>query len=238
MMQQESWKPPVNSEEETVLITRRIQKIIHHTDDIFELQIDRKNIHFTPGQYVSIYTDDLRTQREYSIASGIHDNYLSFLIKHLDQGMVTDYLFARKVGDLITISEPQGLFRPGKAHKQEDFIFIATGTGIAPFLSYLKSFPENPPHQILYGVRYLKDLIGYDFIQSKSHCQAAVSRESSPAIHKGRVTDLLPDIKLHSNLHFYLCGLDSMIKEVSQWLEEQGIQSGNIHHEIFFYSQS
>ena len=238
MTHQESLELQVNPERNMVFISSRVQKIIHHTEDIFELRIDRKNIKFTPGEYVSIHTDDLMTSREYSIASGINDIYLSFLIKHLEQGLVTDFLSARNEGDLITLSEPQGLFRPGLSHNRGDFIFIATGTGIAPFLSYMKSFPENPPHHFLYGVRYLKDAIGYDFIKSHCPCNLAISSQNIPDIHQGRVTDLLADIHLHSDLHFYLCGLDSMIEQVSHWLSDRGIKQDNIHHEIFFYSQS
>lgn len=224
--------------QEMVFISRKVKEIIHHTEDIFELRIDRHDTNFTPGEYVSIYTDDLMTAREYSITSGKQEPHLSFLIKHLEQGLLTDFLSARIAGDFITLSEPQGLFRPGLSHRQEDFIFIATGTGIAPFLSYMKSFPDNPPRHLLYGVRYLKDAIGYKFIQSHCPIDLAISRQSIPDIHRGRVTDLLPNLNLHPDLHFYLCGLDSMIEQVSQWLQEAGIPGENIHHEIFFYSQS
>jgi len=237
MTHQELLELEANQERDTVVVSRRVQKIIHHSNDIFELQLDRKNLNFTPGEYVSFYSNDLITSREYSIASGIQDKYLGFLIKHLDRGRMTDFLSSRNEGDSIILSKPQGLFRPGLSHKQGDFIFIASGTGVAPFLSYMKSYPENPPRLLLYGVRYLKDAIGYEYIKSNCSCQLAISREIIPKIHQGRVTDLLPHIELHSDLHFYLCGLDSMIEQVSQWLQDKGIHSDNIHHEIFFYSQ-
>ena len=227
-----------NLEPETVLISRKIKKIIHHTDDIFELRIDRHNINFTPGEYVSIYSDDFPTSREYSIASGIEESYLSFLIKHLDKGQVTDFLSTRSEGDFITLSNPQGSFRPGLSHHQGDFIFIATGTGIAPFLSYMKRFPDQPPYHVLYGVRYLKDAIGYEFIRSNCRSDLAISRENIPDVHQGRVTDLLLNLNLHPDRHYYLCGLDSMIEQVREWLKKAGVQEEYIHHEIFFFSQS
>lgn len=38
-------------------------------------------------------------------------------------------------------------------------------------------------------------------------------------------------------LHYYLCGLDAMIDEVSDWLEQQQVDYANIHREVFFYAE-
>ena len=216
----------------------RVLRIIHHTQDIFELHLERKNLKFSPGDFVSIYSPSLDVYREYSIASGIHDNHLSFLIKHLQKGILTDFLASRKKGGVITLGKPQGLFRPGLSHQLGKFVFIATGTGIAPFLSYIKSYPEKPPSHFLYGVRYRKDALNFEAFQSLCPSYLTISREDIPPFHKGRVTDLLPLLPLHQNVHFYLCGLDSMITDVTHWLKSHNISPGQIHHEIFFYSKT
>ena len=215
-----------------------IEKMIFHTRDLFEIFLERSGIDFCPGDYVSIFTGDGDTSREYSIASGIHDPHLGFLIKHIPGGMVTEYLQHRKEGDSIGISLPVGSFRPGLQHGNDDFIFIATGTGIAPFLSYIKSYPHKPPRKLLYGVRKLEEGVGKEIFQKACPTELAVSRENLPGIYSGHVTGLLKHLNFSSQTHFYLCGLDAMIEEITNLLSKRGIDRTNIHHEIFFHASS
>jgi ferredoxin-NADP reductase len=217
-------------------LTLAVRKLVHYTEDIFEIYLERKSIDFSPGQCVSIFLGGSNTYREYSIASGIDDPGLSFLIKHLDKGLVSEFLQQRKPGDLIKISRPYGLFRPGQQHGRGRFVFVATGTGIAPFLSYLKSFPDNPPDKFLYGARNFREAVGYNFIRTGCNSLLALSRENRRDFHYGRVTDLLHTLPLENDVHYYLCGLDAMIDEVSEWLTERGIASHHIHREIFFFA--
>jgi ferredoxin-NADP reductase len=192
---------------------------------------------FTPGQYVSIYAPDNLISREYSIASGINDPYLGFIIKHLPEGIVTEYLMSLKPGDLVSVSTPKGDFRPGFQHSAGEFSFIATGTGIAPFLSYIKSFPNNPPRQLFYGVRYMEDAVGFEAFENNCESYLSVSREKITGINHGRVTDLLKKMIFHEAHHYYLCGLDTMIEAMRECLISHDISADNIHHEIFFYTK-
>lgn len=216
----------------------QIEKMIFHTRDLFEIYLERGDIDFSPGDYVSIYTGDGATSREYSISSGINDPHLGFLIKHILGGIVTEYLQHRKEGDLIGISLPVGSFCPGLQHGNNDFIFIATGTGIAPFLSYIKSYPHKPPRKVLYGVRKFEEAVGKDIFDKICPTELAVSRENLPGIYSGHVTGLLNQLHFSPQTHFYLCGLDAMIEEITKLLREKGINRDNIHHEIFFHASS
>jgi ferredoxin-NADP reductase len=213
-----------------------VKEIVHHTHDIFEIFLDRKDLEFQPGDCISIYHENGETFREYSVASGTAEPNLGFLIKHLENGIVSGFLQNRQPDDQIKISLPYGWFRPGQRHGNGDFFFIATGTGIAPFLSYLKNFPNNPPQQFLYGVRKLNDAVGYELFKKYCPTELAISRERNPGFFKGRVTDLLYDMNFDKDTHFYLCGLDAMIEEVTNWLESNGIDPINIHREVFFYA--
>ena len=214
-----------------------VQDLVHHSPDIFEIRLDRENFDFTPGQYVSIYASRNKISREYSIASGINDPYLGFLIKHLPEGIVTEYLMSLKPGDFVTVSKPKGEFRPGLQHSTGDFTFIATGTGIAPFLSYIKSNPDSPPGQFYYGVRYLKDAVVYEAFSNRCESYLAISRENITGFNFGRVTSLTTKMILGKTHHYYLCGLDAMIEEIRAYLISNGVSPDNIHHEIFFYSK-
>ena len=84
---------------------------------------------------------------------------------------------SRKPGDVIRITPPFGWFRPGQEIGNAPFVFLATGTGIAPFLSYLHTF-EQPPESCLYGVRHAVDAIGMEILNRHGPVRLAISRES------------------------------------------------------------
>jgi ferredoxin-NADP reductase len=142
-----------------------------------------------------------------------------------------------KPGDLVSVSTPKGDFCPGFQHSAGEFSFIATGTGIAPFLSYIKSFPNNPPRQLFYGVRYMEDAVGFEAFENNCESYLSVSREKITGINHGRVTDLLKKMIFHEAHHYYLCGLDTMIEAMRECLISHDISADNIHHEIFFYTK-
>jgi ferredoxin/flavodoxin---NADP+ reductase len=214
-----------------------VQDVIRRSSSIFELRLERGNIDFTPGDCMSVYFGDNGSYREYSIASGVNDPYLGFIIRNMEHSQTTDYLRRLRTGDRLKVSQPYGWFRPGKRHGKNPFVFIATGTGIAPFLSYLRSDPQNPPVQFLYGVRRFEDAIGYDYFSKRCPTTLAVTGEIIGNTHHGRITDLLSQLPLTPKTHYYLCGLDVMIEDVSNWLDARGVEPTNIHREIFFYSK-
>jgi ferredoxin--NADP+ reductase len=226
---------PATKEEFKIL---SVKKIIFHTADLFEIFLERGDTDFCPGDYVSIYGEDIHISREYSIASGINDPYLGFLIKHISGGIITEYLQHRKKGDSIRISMPEGSFRPGLQHGNEDFIFIATGTGIAPFLSYIKTYPHKPPKKLLYGVRKFTEAVGKEIFNRVCPTELAISREKINGFYSGHLTGLLPHLEFSPRTHFYLCGLDAMIVDVTKWLTKRNVRSDHIHHEIFFHASS
>jgi len=202
-------------------------------DDLFELVVERNDLAFTPGDCVALYTDD-DTSRPYSIASGSNENTLRFVIRMMEGGEVSPWLMTRAPGDLIRITPPFGWFRPGQDIEEAPFAFIATGTGIAPFLSYRNTF-DKPPEHCLYGVRRKADAVGFDELQGWCPTHLAISRETDHAHHHGRVTDLLPSLPLNSETHYYCCGLESMVNEVGEWLQQNGIDLMQIHREVFFH---
>ncbi len=210
----------------------RVKEVRIVNNDLFELIVDRNNMEFTPGDCVALYTDADKS-RPYSIASGSREDELRFVIRMMEGGEVSPWLMSRKVGDFIRITPPFGWFRPGQDIGEAPFVFMATGTGIAPFLSYMKTF-EKPPAQCLYGVRREADAIGFSELTSYCPTRLAVSREKTEH-HNGRLTDLLNTLQLDRSTHYYCCGLESMVNEVSEWLQENGIGLMQIHREVFFH---
>ena len=218
--------------------TYPILKLEWKTSKVFELTVKRNGLQFTPGDSVALFSEDESDSRPYSISSGINEPVLRFLIQRMPKGNVSDYLSSLGPGKTIRISEPFGWFRPGHNIDDQPFVFIATGTGIAPFMSYFYAYPEKPPQVLLYGVRWLEDAIDLSYLQSCCPVKLAISRESVPSFTHGRVTDVLPTIPFKPETHFYLCGLDAMIDEVTAWLENSKVNFSRIHREVFFYASS
>lgn len=217
----------------------RVIDVTWRAPAIFELIAERDGLAFVPGDCVAAFNADLTESRPYSIASGQSEDQLRLLIRHMPGGILSTWLSERRPGDTIGLSKPFGWFRPGQSNGgNTSFVFIATGTGIAPFLSYLHSVDDQPPVQCLYGVRTFTDGVYIDFIRGKCPLTLAVSREAVDDCHHGRVTALLEQLPLNDSTHFYLCGLDAMIDESSEWLEDHGVDFANIHREVFFHASS
>lgn len=212
-----------------------VRDVLRHGPNIFELQLERGDLSFTPGDCVALYTGDGRVSRPYSIASGTGEMILRFVIRKMPGGVLSTYLSERNAGDQVRISPPFGWFRPGEHAGKRPFVFIATGTGIAPFLAHYRSGTGAKPEACLYGVRELCDIIDRDWL-ARLGVTFAVSRENAKGCHHGRVTDLIDSLPMADATDFYLCGLDAMIDEVTVALEKKGVPITSIHRECFFNS--
>lgn len=213
----------------------RVKGLHPKTDSLFELVLERGNILFEPGNCVALFNDEAES-RPYSISSGIEEEVLRFLIRLAPDGAVSSWLAKRKPDDQVQVSEPFGWFRPGQSAPDERAVFIATGTGIAPFLSCLRSWPQRPPLACLYGVSVAAEAFALDELRVLPNFQLAVSREATSSDFHGRVTGLLERPPWGPQIHYYLCGLDAMIDEVSSWLEQHKVDYTQIHREVFFYA--
>ena len=197
---------------------------------LIKLTIEKNNLIYTPGDCVAIYTDK-GYSRPYSIASGANDKFIKFLIRYIPNGEVSSALYSMKKGHQLYVSNPFGWFRPGKNINTSKNVFIATGTGIAPFLSYIKTFPNNPPLSLFYGVSFKNDLVGVKYFGK--NINIAVSQENTK-FHKGRITDLFEYLPISKKINYYCCGREKMINDVRDFLMKNEILNDNIFNEVFF----
>ncbi len=211
-----------------------VRAVKWHGANVFELQLERAGLPFVPGDCLALFAADGRVSRPYSLASGTAEDILRFIIRKMPEGTVSTYLSERQPGDVVRVSPPFGWFRPGEHHAKRPFVFIATGTGVAPFVSHFRSRPGIKPMCFLYGVRELQDAVDLPWLTSASGVRLAVSRENIDGSHHGRVTDLLGEVPVDPQFDYYLCGLDAMIDEVTNWLEARGVDITRIHRECFF----
>jgi ferredoxin-NADP reductase len=165
--------------------------------------------------------------------SAAHDEYLDFLIRVVPDGVVSPWLAKCEVGDLVEIGGPYGDFcLLEEETKSNEYVFIATGTGIAPFHSFVKSFPTLRYH-IYHGVRHENERYDFDFYAPDRY-SAAVSRPRLGTFPSERVTDLLEQATLKIDSRYYLCGNQKMITDTIALLLSKGIPGGSIFTETFF----
>lgn len=219
--------------------TQTIRDIrIHHlierralTKTTYILRLERNNLDFTPGQYISIGKAKTIDKRDYSIYSPDNEDYLEVLIKEVSDGMVSKELRKLEPGAEIEVEGPFGYFQINPQDKNKKFVFIASGTGISPFHSMIHSNPEID-YTLLHGIRRREEAYEQDEYQ-KGRYIACTSRDGSGDFY-GRVTDYLNLNKANPEALYFLCGNSEMINDAFDILEEQGVPSDNIHAEVYF----
>lgn len=197
----------------------------------FCLKIERNNFEFIPGQCVNIGLPGSAINREYSTYSGISDDYLEFLIRKIEGSIVSAALSRLNPGDEVTLDGAYGKFTIGNPNKKQKYIFIGSGTGIAPFHSFVKSYPEID-YQIIHGVRLSSEQ--YDRTDYKADRYFACVSKEKGGDFPGRVTDYLKKMSLSAVACYYLCGNKAMINDVYDLLSAKGINGSNIFTEVFF----
>lgn len=206
--------------------------IINLTPETFILRLDRHGLQFEPGQYVVIRIPDEKKGREYSIFSATSDEYLDFLIREIPAGEFSRYLRHLKPGSELDVEGPKGYFILNEKTKQgHPTMFIASGTGISPFHSYVKSYPQLD-YKVLHGVHFADEAYGRDAFDP-SRFVLCTSRQDA-GDYFGRVTYYLKENAVDKDTICYLCGNSEMIEEVTTILEKYGLPPEHIRTEVFF----
>ena len=209
-----------------------VQSVISITDHSFIVRIPRKGLAFRAGQHISVGIKGESNFREYSIFSGEEDNFLEFLVKEIKTGYFTPRLRKLRMGQLLDINGPYGKFGISKeketTHKH---IFIASGTGIAPFHSIVKSNPTLNYH-LIHGVKNSSEAYARNAFAPERYT-LCTSRDGS-GNYAGRVTKLIEDTTFEPDTHFYLCGNNKMISDTVEIIKEKGFPRSSISAEVYF----
>lgn len=214
---------------------KQLHKVIaveHLTKHTFSIRIERNGLVFRAGQCVNIGLPNAGVNREYSSYSGESDPELRFLIRAVEGGQVSTRLAQLQPGDFLEVDGAYGLFTiPNPEDRTKQYVFIATGTGIAPFHCFVKSYPWIS-YRIIHGTSFADECYNrVDYAEgSYVHC---VSREPAGDYH-GRVTEFLRKNPQPADAVYYLCGNRNMINDAYDILREQGVSGSNIITEVFF----
>ena len=191
----------------------------------------KRDFDFIPGQVVKIALDIETAPRIYSICSGNREPEVHILFNIKEGGVLTPKLAPLIPGEKILVSQPYGSF----VTTREKAVFIATGTGIAPFYSMLVSGFRNFV-KIIHGVRYLSQFYFEDEFEAAAAEKyiRCCSREISCNSFHGRVTDYLKENEIFTDAKYYICGQALMVVEVRDLLISKGIGFEKISAEIYF----
>ncbi|AJA89980.1 hypothetical protein OY14_00675 [Borreliella chilensis] len=197
----------------------------------YVLRFERKNIIFKEGQYLLLSLQNFHS-REYSIYSGVDDNFFEVLIRELEVGNISKKLRMLQAGDQIYADGPFGHFVLNDKHLKQNKLhyFIATGTGISPFHSFVKS-KANLFYKLIHGIKTKSDKYNFKDYENYTSC---ISKDKEGDF-SGRVTDYLKNDKIDSsNTVFYICGNNWMAFDVLDILREKSVACKNIKTEIYF----
>jgi benzoate/toluate 1,2-dioxygenase reductase component len=220
-----------------------VAKVEPHNDAavVLELDVDATAPVFLPGQYVNIDVPGSGQHRSYSFSSAPGETKISFLIKKIPGGVMSHWLEAARPGDKLDLHGPLGSFYLRDA--QRPLLFLAGGTGLAPFLSMLEVLARTAPQQkvhLIYGVTRDLDLVQVEAIEAYTAKLAnfsfatVVAHEDSTHPRKGWVTQHIPADALNDgDVDVYLCGPPPMVDAVRKYFDDEGMQPNSFHYEKF-----
>lgn len=200
---------------------------------------------FIPGQFVML---DLPipgefSTRSYSIASAPNSaSWIELCIVLKPDGAGTPYLFEGvEKGSVLKVSEPQGRFLIEEG--TEPVCLICTGTGIAPFRSFIQHTIQQGTDRdihLIFGNRTESDILyeeewGSLVNSGKLHFYPVLSRASANWEGvRGYVHEVYPELgKNNPHWIFYLCGWSTMVKEAKNNLKALGFSRKQLKFELY-----
>lgn len=195
---------------------------------------------FLCGQFVMLtipgYVDKAGKgpRRAYSIASAPQDELLELVIKINPAPSLSSELDLLKKGDVVEIDGPYGKFVFDT--KEQNLLFVAGGTGIAPLVSMIRFCQSQKKNMcLLFGVKTERDIMyrkELDLLQKKEVLKVVycLSQEVREGFVAGRVTKILQQEAQNKN-DVYVCGSPGFVKDVVFVLDSVGIAKEHIHKE-------
>lgn len=203
------------------------------TPSVFVMRITRNKLQFRTGQHINVGPANEGYTREYSVYSAEQDDYLEVLVKEVIDGLVTPQLRRLKPGDTVMVEEPLGYFYlPDNRQPNNDpILLVATGTGIAPYHSFIKTDPELN-YTLIHGVAQASDALEREFYKPQKFILATSQKNDGDFY--GRVTLWLKQNALDNYSRIYLCGNRNMINDAFEILQTKQFPQDRIFAEAYF----
>ncbi|WP_339856120.1 ferredoxin--NADP reductase [Pseudohongiella acticola] len=235
----------------------------HWTDNLFSLRIQADIAPFTAGQYTSLALDIAgeRVAQPYSLLSAPGAQPLEFFFYTQLEGDLSRALSRKVEGDTVWVQQqPEGtLTLTGITESGKNLCLMATGTGVAPFISMLQT--DQPWQQfehviLVYAARHWADFQYQDLFTAlekrypdRFTLLPFISREQIAGTLQGHIPDKLRSGELEQQLgrqfdpahsHVMLCGNPGMVKDAVAVLQARGFsdnrpgQPGQLSYESYW----
>lgn len=200
---------------------------------------------FKPGQFMNLglHLPSGFVSRSYSLASKPGEP-LEVLLARVGEGALTPALFELQEGAAVTLDDkPQGFFTFDYVPPHRELWLLATGTGLGPFLSMLRSgeaFQRAERVVLVHGTRGASELANRAELSQLAAERAGafryvptLSQHAEPSLPHGRITTLLGSGELEAraetplsaeSAHVMLCGNPAMIDDVIALLAARGMK--------------
>lgn len=214
----------------TVTLVNRI----HLSEQAFEIELTRPDsLDFVPGHNIRFQYKDL--ERYYSIISKPAEPRLRLLVRLVDRGIFSNVLASADIGNQFELTGPHGYFTFKPSSRPP--VFVATDTGIAPFVSMASSGIQD--FILFHEVVHPKNLY-YKSVFRRSRCRYfpcvsnvdAADRMPSGTLQGNVSKCILKDLR-SGEFDFYLCGRREMIRDLTK-LVDDSFPGSLVFKEVFF----
>jgi len=235
-----------------------VQWVRHWNAHLFSFALSRpSSFRFRSGEFVMIGLpgEGRPLLRAYSIASPAYADELEFLSIKVDDGPLTSRLQRIAKGDPLFLGrKPTGTLVADALLPGRRLFLLATGTGLAPFLSVIRDpdiYDRFTQVVVVHSVRLTSDLAYRDELMShlagdplvqdqallQLHYLPTVTRDNFP--RRQRITTMIENGGLFDTPtlgepvldpkqdRFMLCGSMAMIRDCSSLLEARGFVEGS-----------
>ncbi len=225
--------------------TARLLRRARLSESVYEIELEKPaGFQFVPGQSISLAVGG--EYRDYSIASESSSETLRLVVRRIEGGVVSPALCGAVPGVRFELSGPHGTFTFKASERPA--IFVATGVGVAPFLSMVRSGvglgtgPGVGPD----AVRAPERSPSFTVCAFATSCstetswrrlRVPIARASPgmprPGCYHGRVTEWSRDRLTPASRDFYLCGSRQMTRDMIVLIDER-FPGSLVYTEIFF----
>jgi len=228
----------------------RVVDVRRWTDNLLSLRVRAPEVTFTAGQFAKLAlpappgSKEPMLGRPYSFVNPPDAPVHEFYLVVVPGGPLSPRLAALAPGEpLWLLARPNGFFTIDEVPSAPSLWCLATGTGLGPFLSMLRTaapWRKFPRIVLVHAVRYARELTYAEEIAgiARDHPGAfrfvpVVSREDHHGALRGRIPALLADGQIEARAglalgpetaHAMLCGNPQMVEDTQKLLEGRGMR--------------
>ena len=240
----------------SAFLEERVLSVHHWTDRLFSFTTTRDtSLRFSNGHFtmIGLKVDGKNLLRAYSIASPNYEEHLEFLSIKVPDGPLTSRLQHIQPGDKVIVGhKPTGTLLIDYLLPGKRLYLLATGTGLAPFMSIIRdpaTYERFEQVVLVHGCRLVGELAYREYItqelpqheflgelvRQQLHYYPTVTRQDFPT--QGRIPELIESGRMARDLglpeleprldRVMLCGSPEMLKSIKAVLEARGFEEGN-----------